>query len=139
MIEYKNELHTEDYLMLRKAVQWADMKFAQAEKGLRGSQYIISAKDGDRTVGCARVIGDGGYMTLICDVMVHPEYQGQGIGRGMLERIMAYLESTIEDGEILMTNLMATKGKEGFYKKFGMRVRPNEQEGPGLVRWFGKE
>ena len=139
MIEYKNEISAADYLELRDSVNWPKLKNEQASKGLQGSMYIVSAWDGDTAVGTARVVGDGGYMTLICDVMVRPEYQGQGIGRGMLERIMDYLGKSVDEGEMLMANLMATQGKEDFYKKFGLRTRPNETDGPGMVRWFGRD
>lgn len=31
---------------------------------------------------------------------------------------------------------MAAKGKEGFYRKYGFVERPNETQGPGMLRKY---
>ena len=89
-------------------------------------------------VGMARIVGDGGDMYLIVDVMVHPDHQKQGIGRMLLERINGFLGDLASDGRVLMVNLMATPGNEGFYEKFGYVRRPNEEMGSGMVRWINR-
>jgi ribosomal protein S18 acetylase RimI-like enzyme len=38
-----------------------------------------------------RVVGDGGCNFEIVDVAVEPEYQGQGLGRLIMEKIMDFL------------------------------------------------
>ena len=68
--------------------------------------------------------------------MVHPDYQKQGLGRALLERINAYLDDLASDGRVIMVNLMATTGNEGFYEKFGYVRRPNDEMGAGMVRWI---
>ena len=90
-------------------------------------------------VACAALTPLWTDMAEIMALAVADEFQGQGIGRGMMERVMAYLEQSVSDGEMLMANLMAAQGKEEFYKKFGLRIRPNETDGAGMVRWFGRD
>lgn len=136
MIVYKNTISTEDYNELRLAVGWKQLNPAQAERGLKNSAYLTSARDGDRPVGMARVISDGGYMTLIVDVMVHPQYQGQGIGRALMVNVNSWIDALGEDGSCIMVNLMATPGNEGFYEKLGFETRPNDHMGAGMVRWI---
>ncbi|WP_253287331.1 hypothetical protein [Clostridium bornimense] len=34
--------------------------------------------------------------------------------------------------------LMAAKGKEEFYKKFGFIERPNDHQGPGMIQIISK-
>lgn len=51
-----------------------------------GSSYVISAWDGDILVGCARVISDGAVRSVLYDLAVLPQYQGQGIGSTLLSR-----------------------------------------------------
>lgn len=35
-----------------------------------------------------------------------------------------------------MVNLMAAKGKEPFYKKFGFIERPNDKHGAGMIQYL---
>jgi ribosomal protein S18 acetylase RimI-like enzyme len=55
---------------------------------VRGSQYGISAWDGDRLVGFARAISDGAFNAYISTVAVLPEYQKRGIGRELMSRLL---------------------------------------------------
>lgn len=136
MITYKHEITAEEYNNMRLAVGWRVLDPKQADTGLKNSAYLVSAWDGSMPVGMARVISDGGYMNLIVDVMVMPDYQGQGIGKQMLVNINSWLDSLGENGNCIMVNLMATIGNEGFYEKLGFEARPNERMGPGMVRWI---
>lgn len=139
MIEFKSTIAEKAYNDLRELVGWRRLDPQQAQTGLDHSVFTVVAYDAKAPVGMARIVGDGGYMYLIVDVMVHPEYQKQGIGRALLERINGYLEWLASDGRILMVNLMATSGNEGFYEKFGYVRRPNKEMGAGMVRWINGE
>ena len=136
MIEYRNDISTEDYNSLRRSVGWKELDPGQAGRGLENSAFIIAARENGEAVGAARVIGDGGYMYLIADVMVRPDHQGRGIGKAMISEINRWLERMGENGLCIMANLMATKGNEGFYEKLGFVRRPNDEMGAGMVRWI---
>lgn len=136
MIEYGNEISTDEYNSLRRSVGWKVLDGEQARKGLDNSMLVIVARRDGQAIGSARVIGDGGYMYLIADVMVRPDCQGLGVGKAMLVRINEWLEDLGKDGRCVMANLMATKGNEGFYEKLGFISRPNDEMGPGMVRWI---
>ena len=47
---------------------------------LPGCHLVLSAWDGDRLVGIIRTISDGVSCEYVIDLLVDPEYQGQGIG-----------------------------------------------------------
>jgi ribosomal protein S18 acetylase RimI-like enzyme len=49
-------------------------------EAISASWYTLSAYDNDDLVGFGRVISDGVLYALICDLIVKPSYQGQGIG-----------------------------------------------------------
>ncbi|MDD6646196.1 MAG: GNAT family N-acetyltransferase [Firmicutes bacterium] len=138
MIIYKSEMPVDEYNSMRQAVGWKVLDRAQAQTGLDNSAYLTAAWDGDKPVGMARVVSDGGYMTLVADVMVLPEYQGKGIGRQLMTNISEYFDSLGSDGRCIMVNLMATTGNEGFYRKFGFTERPNDAMGAGMVRWINE-
>lgn len=139
MIVYKDRISAEEYNDMRIAVGWKVLDVKQAETGLENSVYLTVAYDGDRPVGMARVVGDGGYMNLIADVMVIPEYQKKGIGGRLIKNVNRYLDGLGKDGLCIMVNLMATTGNEGFYEKYGYVARPNETMGAGMVRWINDD
>jgi len=137
MITYKNSIPTTEYNNLRVGAGWRGLSLEQAEEGLRNSAFLISAWDGDRPVGVARVISDRGYIYLIVDVIVTPDYQGQGIGRHMVEEIETWLLQEKEGKPTMMVYLMAAEGKESFYEQFGFRHRPGEGHmGAGMTKWM---
>ena len=138
MIIYRSDMPVYEYNRMRQAVGWKVLDRAQAQTGLDNSAYLTAAWDGDKPVGMARVVSDGGYMTLVADVMVLPEYQGKGIGRQLMTNISEYFDSLSSDGRCIMVNLMATTGNEGFYRKFGFTERPNDAMGAGMVRWINE-
>lgn len=137
MITYKHSIPATEYNNLRVGAGWRRLSLEQAEKGLSNSAFLISAWDEDKPVGVARVISDRGYIYLIVDVIVAPDYQGQGIGRHMVEEIEAWLRQEKEGKPTMMVYLMAAEGKEEFYEQFGFRRRPGEGHmGAGMTKWM---
>jgi ribosomal protein S18 acetylase RimI-like enzyme len=66
-------------------------------------------------IGAGRALADGADCSYIADVAVHPEYQGLGLGRKIIEKLVAF---SAGHKKII---LYANPGKEGFYAKFGFR------------------
>jgi ribosomal protein S18 acetylase RimI-like enzyme len=56
---------------------------------LDGARWLVHAYDGDRLVGFSRAISDGVTNAYVSSVMVDPDYRRRGIGRDMLERLIA--------------------------------------------------
>lgn len=137
MITYEYRL-PHDINSFRRSVGWYELSPRQLECALTRLVFAITALDGEKEVGSARVVGDGGYQFFISDVIVRPEYQGQGIGRGMLTRLMDKALSVADEGETIMINLMAAKDKEPFYEKLGFMRRPNDERGCGMTRFLKK-
>lgn len=137
-LSYGNTLSAEDFNGLRNAVGWAQISPRQAETGLAHTKFLVAARDGDRAVGCARIVGDGGYVAYICDVIVHPEFQGHGIGKAMIGLLLEFIRSNLAEGEQVMVLLMAAKGRESFYRQFGFLDRPSDACGAGMMQWIKK-
>ena len=83
-----------------------------------------------------RAVSDRGYVVYIADVIVVPEYQGQGLGRVIMEMLMTRIKAALKPGYRVMVSLLAAKGKESFYNKFGFVDRPNESFGCGMHQWL---
>ncbi len=138
-IIYTNTISVEDYNTLRVSAGWGEINPEQAQAGLVGNTLLVAAKDGDKTVGVARLVWDSGYAALIKDVLVLPEYQGLGIGKAMMAQILDYLKSQMEPGWGIAVDIMSAIGKEGFYEKFGFVPRPRDNRGAGMDLWITKE
>ena len=91
-IEYKatRDLSIQNILPLYEANAWsAAKKPAQLHKALTESHSLVSAWDGERLVGLGNAISDGHLVVYYSHLLVHPEYQGQGIGTRLMEMLMA--------------------------------------------------
>ncbi|MDR1688514.1 MAG: GNAT family N-acetyltransferase [Clostridiales bacterium] len=137
-IKYTNSVTCKEYNTLRQSVGWSEIESVLTKKGLKNSAFIICARCGKKAVGMARVITDYGYVVYIADVMVLPEYQGMGIGGEIMRRVMEYINKNISPGQGKYVTLAASKGKEGFYEKFGLVKRPTQDLGSGMSLWIQK-
>lgn len=76
---------------LYRVARWLHWMRPQLLKtALKQSDLVVSAWDGRRLVGLARVISDGCFNAYIPDVIVHPDYQRRGIGRALIKRIIQH-------------------------------------------------
>lgn len=137
-LEYVNEINVEDYIRLRDEVEWKAIDAEQARIGIENSAYVVSCKENGHTIGVTRLLWDGGSIAYICDVMVSPKYQRRGIGQAMLNQVMTFLNERMQPGWKIMISLVAAKGKESFYEKFGFELRPNDGMGAGMSQWIEK-
>ena len=124
-----------DYLRLRQAMGWHEVSANAAIVSLKNSLYAISILHNGKVIACGRVIGDGAVYFYIQDVMVLPAYQGRGIGKYIMERVMEYVEAHAHNNSFI--GLMSSKGKAGFYEKLGFEIRPHD--GPGMCMWWMKD
>lgn len=68
------------------SVNWASGKHPERlYKVLQSCETVFTAWDGERLVGLANAIDDGGMTAYIHYLLVRPEYQGAGIGRELTE------------------------------------------------------
>lgn len=137
-IEYEitDRMSPEEYMEFRRLVGWAEFPLEQAETGLSNSAFLCCFRKDDQPIALGRVIWDGGYVVYIADVIVHPEFQGNGLGRAVMERIMTQIRAWLKPGYKVMVSLMSAKGKESFYNKFGFINRPDEHFGCGMCQWM---
>ncbi|GEM_PF-79595 len=119
---------TDDYWDLFATTGWNnEYNFSAADlaKAIANSWYAISAFDSGKLIGFGRVIADGLHHALIVDIIVHPEYQGIGIGTAILKGLL----KRCKDEKIRDIQLFAAADKYGFYEKHGFRARPHNAPG----------
>ena len=131
-LQYTDTMNGEEYNELRMSVGWRPITEGQAKRGLEHTTFLAAVRDKGKIVAMGRMLFDFGYTAYLGDVIVRPEYQGQGIDRQIVESLIdRTMDSAFED-ERVMFILGAAKDKEVFYEKLGFHRRPNEFSGDGM-------
>ena len=86
-----------------------------------------------RVAGIGRVVGDGRIAFFIKDLVVLPQYQGDGVGTAVLRALITRIREHCCNHAYI--GLMATPGKESFYEEHGFLRRPAPGYGSGLVQF----
>jgi GNAT superfamily N-acetyltransferase len=86
---------------------------AALETVFTNSMFNCFVYHGDSVVGAGRALADGVDCAYIADIAVHPDHQGLGLGRAIIERLV-----TAAKGHKKII-LYANPGAEGFYAKLG--------------------
>ena len=138
MEDYKltDYITPEEYMCMRKIVGWSEFPLEQAAEGLKNSFILVCFRVDGKPVAIGRAVSDRGYVVYIADVIVVPECQGKGLGRAVMNTLMEKIKDSMKPGYRIMISLLAAKGKEEFYKKFGFVDRPNEDFGCGMHQWL---
>lgn len=90
-------------------------KVKNIEACYKASLCVYTVYDQDRLVGSIRVVGDGMSIIYIQDVVVHPNYQHQGIATALVNEVLldyasCYQKVLISENDELHRN---------FYRKLG--------------------
>jgi GNAT superfamily N-acetyltransferase len=117
-------------MALRDSVGWATFPIEAAEQSLAATPYCVCAFEDGELIGMGRVLGDMIISFYIGNVMVRPDRQGAGVGREIMERIIAHVRAVAAPGAI--ASLLSIKGKEEFYTQLGFEERPDETHGSGM-------
>ncbi|HPQ45422.1 MAG TPA: GNAT family N-acetyltransferase [Syntrophales bacterium] len=83
-------------------------------RAFEASYAKVFVYQSDQLIGFGRAISDGVFQAAIYDCAVHPEFQGRGIGKIIIETIMQSIQHC-------NAILYASPGKEGFYQRYGFR------------------
>lgn len=91
--EELTEAQTEDLHALYQREWWTEgRELADVRRMLAGTDEIVAFADGETAelVAFARVITDYVYKAWIYDVIVAPDRRGEGLGRRLLDRLLAH-------------------------------------------------
>jgi ribosomal protein S18 acetylase RimI-like enzyme len=105
----------EDLSALYRVAPLGDKPAANLKMVFANSRFRCFVHDAGRIVGVGRALADEIDVSYICDVAVLPEYQGTGLGKQIVDRM---LHLSRGHKKII---LYSVPGKEPFYRKFGFR------------------
>ncbi|MDB9456727.1 GNAT family N-acetyltransferase [Dolichospermum circinale CS-1225] len=84
---------------------------------IANSEPVISVWDKELLIGFARATSDGIYRATIWDVVIHPDYQGNGLGSKLIETVLNHPRMQKVERVYLMTT-----HQQKFYEKIGFQV-----------------
>lgn len=84
------DLPREALTALYAAVGWSAYTAdpAALARAVAASTFVVTLWEGDALVGLARCLSDDVAICYVQDILVHPDYQRQGLGRRLLERCL---------------------------------------------------
>ncbi len=99
---------------LLKVVGMANFSPEKHKLAFQNSEYKVFAFFKNELVGFGRAISDNAYQAAIYDLAISPEFQGQGLGKRILAKILKALPGC-------NFILYSSPGKEDFYCKQGFK------------------
>ncbi|MBW4682370.1 MAG: GNAT family N-acetyltransferase [Microcoleus vaginatus WJT46-NPBG5] len=101
--------------LFKLAAFWAqERQIEDLAIAIANSEPAISVWDGDRMIGFARATSDGIYRATIWDVVIHPGYQGAGLGRKLVQTVLSHPRLSRVERVYLMTT-----HQQKFYERIG--------------------
>ncbi len=100
---------------LRQSVGWNRMERELADVRLHNF-FQLYCFDEDRLIGYSAVVSNGVTDAYIQDLMVHPDYQQQGIGRQLMQRTLERLRN---EGVYMVSVIYGDAELQKYYEEFG--------------------
>lgn len=113
-ISETRDIKIEEIVTLYKANGWSSAeKPTELYNALLNSHSLITAWDGNKLVGLGNAISDGYLVVYYPHLLVHPNYQGKGIGKMIVDKMQK------KYGDFHMQMLTADAKAIEFYQKAG--------------------
>ncbi len=115
------------------AVGWSRRPIRKVKKAIQHSFLVVSMWEqrGNqrRLIGFSRATSDHAFNATIWDVVVHPEFQGKGLGKTLMQQIIKKLRGE----DISNITLFADPHVVDFYQRLGFLSDP---EGIKGMFWY---
>ncbi|MFT3893021.1 MAG: GNAT family N-acetyltransferase [Anaerolineales bacterium] len=120
-IKTGHELPFDQLVDLYNSVGWlaytTEEQKPKLQQAIRNSTYVVTVWDREKMVGLARCISDDVSICYLQDILIHPDYQRQGIGRTLLA-------NCLERFAHVRTKILLTDDEERqikFYESLGYK------------------
>jgi N-acetylglutamate synthase-like GNAT family acetyltransferase len=124
-IQIDKNIYPQELIDLWVSVDWGkddDYKKDDVDSALKNTSAVIKASDeNNKLIGLARILSDNQYHTVLAEIVIHPSYQRQGVGKEIIKKLISeyghtaiYLD-TLPDNEQFFAS-------QGFIKREKMSV-----------------
>ncbi|ESA34344.1 gcn5-related n-acetyltransferase [Leptolyngbya sp. Heron Island J] len=115
------------------AVGWSRRPLRKVKKAIQHSFLVVTMWEQQgarkRLIGFSRATSDHAFNATIWDVVVHPSFQGRGLGKALMQQLIKKLRSE----DISNVTLFADPQVVNFYKNLGFMPDP---EGIKGMFWY---
>nr|ARX95788.1 GCN5-like N-acetyltransferase [Thorea hispida] len=124
------DINLHDLELLCDAVGWVRRPFRKVKIAieysfLTVSLFCIQKNNQKQLIGFARATSDYAFNATIWDVVIHPEFQGKGLGKILMYKMIQYLRSA----DIITITLFSDPEVLSFYKSIGFLIDPDGVKG----------
>ena len=133
LFSVEKDLDPYELEVLCDSVGWARRPLRKVKKALEFSFLVVSMWEirgaKRRLIGFARATSDHAFNATIWDVVVHPDFQNQGLGKALMRFMIRKLRSE----DISNITLFADPQVIDFYRRLGFMLDP---EGIKGMFWY---
>ncbi|WP_456464339.1 GNAT family N-acetyltransferase [Lutibacter sp.] len=122
LISETRDIKIEEIIQLYKANNWSSAeKPTELYNALINSHSLITAWNKEKLIGIGNAISDGYLVVYYPHLLVHPNYQGKGIGKMIMDKMQEKYKG------FHMQMLTADEKAIDFYRKVGFKKAGNTQ------------
>ena len=134
MIKIKDDVvpNIQETIELFKSVGWGHTDCPEAlNQAILNSDLVITAWNNDKLIGIGRAISDKSLSVYFPDLLIHPDWQKQGIGTQIIGRLLNKYSQF--HNQVLVAE---DKIAQNFYKKNGFK---DEESALSITKSFPPE
>jgi GNAT superfamily N-acetyltransferase len=113
---------------------WAKTRPRERTDLAFANSLVFGLYEGSRQIGMARVITDFSIVAYLCDVFIHEDFRGQGLGKWLMQSMFEH-----PDLKHIRRWLLATDDAHGLYQQFGFEQLPEVEKWMQRLRPFLNE
>ena len=114
--KYNERVNVQELCDLRQSVGWNRMEKEMADPRLKTYYHIaVYEEEKQKLIGFVDSVSNGVTDAYIQDLMVHPDFQGKGLGSELMNKMIDYLKKA----GIYMISVLYDESLKDFYSRFG--------------------
>jgi GNAT superfamily N-acetyltransferase len=113
---------------------WAKTRPRERTDLAFANSLVLGLYEDSRLIGMARVVTDFSVVAYLCDVFIHEDFRGQGLGKWLMQSMFEH-----PDLKHIRRWLLATDDAHGLYQQFGFEQLPEVEKWMQRLRPFPNE
>ena len=116
IFKYNERVNVQELCDLRQSVGWNRMEKKMADPRLKSYYHIaVYEEENQKLIGFVDSVSNGVTDAYIQDLMVHPVFQGKGLGSELMNKMIEYLKKA----GVYMISVLYDESLKDFYVRFG--------------------